>query len=134
MSEDTISFDKGNFWKNATLLLIVAIAIVFFVKSNSADSGGSNIPVIDGNAQKVVLSYKNYNYFPNTIRVKVDVPVSITLDKSVAGCFRSFVIPDFGVNEYSEIPSQTIDFTPDKKGTFKFRCGMGMGTGILIVE
>ncbi|MEK6918828.1 MAG: cupredoxin domain-containing protein [Nanoarchaeota archaeon] len=134
MSEDTITIDKSKFWKYATLVLIVVIAIVFFVKSNSSDSGGSDNGTIDSNAQKVVISYKNYNYYPNTIRVKMGLPVSITLDSSVSGCFRSFVIPDFGVDELSSSPSDTINFTPDKKGSFTFRCGMGMGTGTLIVE
>ena len=134
MSE-TITFSKSSMWKYLALFLIVAVVIVFFVKSapsNTPDDSGGK--VIDGNAQKVVISYKNYNYYPNTIRAKVGIPLSITLDKSVQGCFRTFVVPDFDVNEYSESPSQTITFTPDKKGTFKFRCGMGMGTGILIVE
>ena len=136
MSEE-ITISKSKFWKYATLLLVVAIIIVFFLKyesngsnSDSGNSGGSS----DSNAQKVVISYKNYNYYPNTIRVKVNVPVSITLDKSVQGCFREFVIPDFKIDKFSSGPSETIDFTPDKTGAFKFRCGMGMGTGIMIVE
>jgi hypothetical protein len=47
------------------------------------------------NVQRVTLSYKNYNYYPNTIAVNINQPVEITLDDSIRGCFRSFTIKDF---------------------------------------
>ncbi|KAF0216769.1 MAG: Heavy metal transport/detoxification protein, partial [bacterium] len=87
-----------------------------------------------GNVQKVILGMKNYNYNPNTITVKAGQPVSITLDSSVQGCLRSFAIKDLGVSKYAKTPSETIDFTPTKKGTFTFACSMGMGYGTLVVE
>ena len=60
--------------------------------------------------------------------------MSISLDSSVTGCLRSFTIKDLGVSKYAKTPSETIDFTPTKKGTFTFACVMGMGYGKLIVE
>jgi plastocyanin domain-containing protein len=129
---DTITIDRTSMWKYLALILIIGIIVVFFARSGAPSQSPEDGPAAD--AQKITLSYKNYNYYPNTIRVKSGVPVSITLDKSVIGCYRSFAIPDFGIDEYSSGPSDTIDFTPEKKGTFKFRCGMGMGNGILIVE
>lgn len=102
------------------------------LKSGSA--GGDSDPVGSGEVQEITLSMKNYNYYPNTITVKAGQPVSITLDNSVGGCYRSFVIRDLGVSKYTKSPSDTIDFTPTKKGTFRFACSMGMGTGTIIVE
>ncbi len=131
--ENTITIKRSNIFKYAALLLIVVIAIVFFIKAKSSNGSSDDNPV-DGEFQSITLGYKNYNYYPNTIRAKVGVPVSLTLDKSISGCYREFVIPDLGVDEVSSSPSDKIQFTPDKKGTFKFRCGMGMGNGILIVE
>ena len=84
--------------------------------------------------QKVVISEKNLNYYPNEIKVKAGQPVSISLDSSVTGCLRSFNIRDLGVSKNAKTPSDTIDFTPIKKGTFKFACSMGMGYGSIIVE
>ncbi len=85
-------------------------------------------------AQNIVISEKNFNYYPQTIRVKEGQLVRISLDSSVGGCLRSFTIPAFGVQKNLATPQDVIEFTPDKKGTFKFACSMNMGTGTLIVE
>ncbi|MBS3072464.1 cupredoxin domain-containing protein [Candidatus Pacearchaeota archaeon] len=131
--------------KNTTILVIVVLILVagggfIFAKSGNlnvaenTNTYGPDVDTVSGDVQKVNLGIKNYNYYPNTITVKVGKPVSITLDKSVVGCYRSFTIRDLGVNKYSSNPSQTIDFTPTKTGTFRFACSMGMGTGTIIVE
>ena len=88
----------------------------------------------NGQMQKIVLGIKNYNYYPNTIKVKAGEPVRIYLDNSVVGCYRSFTIREFGIAKYLKTPNDYIEFTPNKKGTFRFACSMGMGTGTLIVE
>ena len=87
-----------------------------------------------GDFQKVVLGVKNLNYYPNTITVQYGKPVRIYLDSSVSGCLRSFTIRDFGVAKYLKTPSDYVEFTPNKKGSFRFACSMGMGTGTLVVE
>lgn len=100
------------------------------VQANTRDVTGSN----QGEYQKIVIGMQNYNYYPNTITVKVNKPVRIYLDSSVQGCFRSFVIRDFGISYYLQSVDDYIEFTPTKTGTFGFSCSMGMGTGTLIVE
>jgi plastocyanin domain-containing protein len=126
--------------KNTTMLIsmlfILIFAGVFFLK-NSATTEINQIKVPTVNTeevQKIILSIKDYNYYPNTIKVREGIPVSITLDSSISGCFRSFTIRDLGINKYSKNPKDTIDFIPNKKGTFRFACSMGMGTGTIIVE
>jgi plastocyanin domain-containing protein len=117
--------------------MIVIVAGFVFVRENSneqganATTGGS---ILDGEVQKITLGMRNYNYYPNTVKVKEGVPLEITLDSSVSGCYRSLVIDEFDVAKYSANPSKTITFTPDKKGEFRFACNMGMGHGTLIVE
>ncbi|MEK6910572.1 MAG: cupredoxin domain-containing protein [Nanoarchaeota archaeon] len=113
------------------VFLIIIGAGVFFL--DGSKSQGKSV-LNTGEVQLVTLSEKNMNYYPNTINVKVGQPVSITLDSSVAGCLRSFNIKDLGVKGYSQNPGQTIDFTPSKKGTYRFACSMGMGYGNIIVE
>ena len=119
------------------IIFFVAIGITYFIASAGANAG--NVVNEVGNVnnediQKINLGFKNYNYYPNTITVKQGVPVEITLDSSVRGCYRSFNIKSLGVSKYSSGASDTIKFTPDKKGTFEFACGMRMGTGTIIVE
>lgn len=118
------------------VIFIIVVGGYFYVNSEDDLITGDviNNPQDSGESQKVIIGMKNGNYYPNTITVKANQPVEITLDNSVGGCFRSFVIKDFGVSKYSKDPSQKIVFTPTKTGTFRFQCGMGMGTGTLIVE
>ena len=101
--------------KNTTIVVGIVILLViggYFVfantqKENTAVSGNV-VNNLEG-VQKVVLSVKNANYYPNTINVKAGQPVSLTLDSSVQGCLRSFNIKDLGVQGYSQNPGKTID-------------------------
>ena len=104
-----------------------------FLKGENSSSAG-DVAVGSGDVQKIVISEKNYNYYPQTIKAKVNQPVSISLDSSVKGCLRSFTIKEFGVAKYLATPQDTLVFTPTKTGTFTFACSMGMGYGKIIVE
>ncbi|HLC31404.1 MAG TPA: cupredoxin domain-containing protein [Candidatus Nanoarchaeia archaeon] len=126
--------------KNSTIILGIVILVTlggYFVFANSQNEevtlNGNVANNIEG-VQNFVLSVKDANYYPNEIKVKADQPVSITLDSSVSGCLRSFTIKGLGVSKYARTPSETIDFTPTKKGTFRFACSMGMGYGNIVVE
>ena len=120
------------------LFAVILIAGFIFMKpgSTSTQITGNSIvpPTIAGEIQKVVLSTKNYNYYPSEIKVKANQPVEITLDDSVKGCLRSFSIKDLGISKYAKTPSDIIAFTPTQAGTYTFTCSMGLGFGKLIVE
>ena len=119
------------------IVLLVLIAGFFVFGSNNKENTAVNsgaVQQVQGEVQKVSLSMKDYNYYPNTIRVKSGIPVEITLEKEIYGCLRSFTIPEFKVSKNSRNPDEKIVFTPDKKGTFTFACSMGMGYGKIIVE
>ncbi|MBI4440546.1 cupredoxin domain-containing protein [Candidatus Woesearchaeota archaeon] len=82
----------------------------------------------------VMLSWGKFNYKPEVITVKHDEPVTIRADLSrLQGCFRSFEIPALGVSAYFRAGADSVQFTPTKKGTFRFSCSMGMGNGKLVV-
>ncbi len=126
--------------KNTTILwgiafIVIVVGSIIFLNSNP-DTGNNNgnVVVSDKEAQKITLGIKNYNYYPNTIEVEAGKPVEITLDKTVAGCYRSFNIKELGVSQNSRDPSQKVIFTPTKAGTYSFQCSMGMGYGKLIVK
>jgi len=126
--------------KNTTISVVIAILVLaggifLYTRNSIAENNSSeNDGINTGETQKITLSMKNGNYYPNTITLKSNVPAEITLDNSVAGCYRSFTIRDLGISKYSRSPSETIKFTPTQKGRFRFSCSMGMGTGTLIVE
>ena len=116
-------------------IIILIVLFGFFMLRNGSgsldnDSGGGS----NGEAREIILGVRNYNYYPNTIKVNVGETVRIKLDSSVSGCLRSFTIRDFGINKYLKTPDDYVEFTPTKKGTYGFACSMGMGTGTLVVE
>ena len=133
--------------KNTTILIlgfIIIIAIGGFVFANLENNqtgntvnnavSGNVAETNNGNMQKITLSMKNGNYYPNTIKVKANEPVSISLDSSIRGCYRAFTIRQLGIAKRLATPSDTLNFTPTQKGTYRFACSMGMGYGTLIVE
>ncbi len=131
--------------KNTTILILIVVVIATLGFVIARDGNGnsvtgnaiSNPPNNQNNgeqAQRIVLSTKNYNYYPDTIKVKAGQPVSISLDDKVYGCLRAFTIKDLGISKYLKTAQDVLDFTPTKKGTFTFSCSMGMGFGKLIVE
>ena len=125
---------KSTKWAGLILLILVLGGIFLLKSSDNQGLQFSTTNVVNGETQKVVLSMKDLNYYPNEIRVKAGQPVSISLDESITGCLRSFTIKELGVSKYVRTSQETIDFTPTKKGTFRFACVMGMGYGKIIVE
>lgn len=113
------------------IVILIALGIYFVssqgILSNLERTSGSS------NVQEITLSFKNGNYYPNTLNVEVNKPVRIYLDSSVRGCYRSFTVRSFGVAKNLKTPEDYVEFTPTKEGTFGFACSMGMGTGKLVV-
>ncbi|HLD12141.1 MAG TPA: cupredoxin domain-containing protein [Candidatus Nanoarchaeia archaeon] len=120
-----------NYLQLGIILLLIIGAGWYVIKERSPTT-----PTIrqEGTTQDITLSMKNNNYYPNTIRVKAEEPVTIKLDNSVKGCYRVFTIPTLGVNKYLKTPSETLTVTFPKPGNYKFVCTMGMGTGMIIAE
>jgi plastocyanin domain-containing protein len=117
------------------LVILIALGVYFVSSNGNSNSGstGNTIQSGSGAVQEITLGIKNGNYYPNTVNVEVNKPVRIYLDSSVRGCYRSFTIRSFGVSKRLATPSDYVEFTPDKEGTFGFACSMGMGTGKLVV-
>ncbi len=126
--------------KNITLILgiIILIAVgggfLYYEKSSQNYVPSGTDQSSTGDFQKVTLSFQNYNYYPNTIKVTAGQSVRIYLDSSIGGCYRSFTIKQLGLAKYLATPNDYLEFTPAEKGSYKFACSMGMGFGTLIVE
>jgi len=89
----------------------------------------------NGEEQVVDLTVKDYNYYPQVINLKYNIPAKIVVDTNkVRGCLQSIVISDFGIRKLVTAKDNVISFTPNKKGTFSFSCSMGMGFGKIVVS
>ena len=75
-------------------------------------------------------------YSPGRVVVHKGVPVRLRFRRlESASCSERVLFPDFDVAR--KLPTNevtTVEFTPDKSGTFTFTCGMGMYQGTLVVE
>lgn len=85
--------------------------------------------------QQILIQVKSNGYSPNKVQAKVNVPVELTLQtKDTYTCASSFIFKAFNISmQLGPNDSQTVTFTPTKKGRYSFTCSMGMYTGILEV-
>ena len=119
------------------LIIVVAIILVvgfgiFLIKDSKANGNGLNS---NGKVQIVKLSVENGQYIMNPSKVKMGIPVMIEADVTkMPGCSKSFVIPSFNVMKVFTSTDNTVEFTPDKVGSFNVMCSMNMYKGTLIVE
>ena len=126
--------------KNTLVIFLISILVIggglfVFVGGSKTNGNTNTLPDANsGDTQKITLSEKNFNYYPETVTVKAGQPVEITLDSNVKGCLRSLAIPQLGVSKYLRSAADKLLFTPPKQGTFTIQCSMGMGFGKLIVQ
>lgn len=133
--------------RNTTLFIIMAVIIaliVGFVLSDSTSlnngynaKGNSKSPISNtgnGEVQIVKLNVQNSNYILTPSEVKKGIAVRIEADMSnMPGCSKSIVIPGFEISKTFTASDNTVEFTPDKAGTFNIACSMNMYKGTFTV-
>ncbi|HEY3137426.1 MAG TPA: efflux RND transporter periplasmic adaptor subunit [Blastocatellia bacterium] len=89
-----------------------------------------------GGVQTATVSVNETGFQPSTINLKRAVPARITFVRDVeATCARSVVIAGFNIKR--DLPFKepvVVEFTPAKRGVFKFTCGMEMLEGKIVVR
>ena len=83
---------------------------------------------------KIVITTKGYQ--PTSLKLRRGVPARVTFLRTTdATCVKEIVLPDFNIRRALPLnESVVIRFTPTRKGTFTFVCGMNMMSGQLIVQ
>lgn len=110
--------------------VLIAVLTLFFFGPRRARTAE-----IKGSVQEIGITVKG-GYSPDTIRVRVGVPVRLTFDRREASdCTSRVVFPDFLVSKSLPAFRKTVvEFTPDKTGQFAFACGMNMVHGTIMVS
>jgi len=90
-------------------------------------------------AHEIQVSAKKYEFSPNPIRVKKGEPVKLIITATDRD--HGFSLAVFHIKQkLKKGEPTTVEFTPDKAGTFPFKCsvfcGMGHGgmKGSVVVE
>jgi len=136
MKNDGIKIKKKTLLYTGAFLVIVLFLYIGSVSVQGYVSKGTTFTTTNsGDTQIVKVSFKNYAYVMEPSTVKKGVPVRMEFDlDTVVGCMRSVVISSFNVRKNLVIGDNTLEFTPNKSGTFWITCSMNMGRGQFTVE
>jgi plastocyanin domain-containing protein len=87
-----------------------------------------------GGVQEVTIAVRG-GYDPADVRVKMGAPVRLVFDRQeTSGCSEEVVLPEFGIKRFLPAHQKTtVEFTPERAGTYEFTCGMSMLRGRLTV-
>lgn len=85
--------------------------------------------------QEVRITVKG-GYTPDTVVVQAGKPVRLQFYRDeTADCSERVVFESLGIDvPLPAFETTTIEFTPPDAGEFRFRCGMNMLKGLLVVE
>ncbi len=130
---------KSILW--AGLIIIVLVVSGFFLNSGSSTKSGINGAVIktdigatSSDIQVVKMYVKGPQYIFEPSSVKKGVPVRLEADiLRMPGCSKSIISSELGIRKTFNSGDNTLEFTPNKAGTFYFACSMNMYTGTLTV-
>ena len=112
-------------------LTAIVWVLWYFLLSRGSATGAR----IVAGVQEVRVVVKG-GYTPDTVVVRAGEPVRLQFYRDeTADCSERVVFEDFGID--AALPAfQTtpVEFTPEEAGEFRFRCGMNMLKGLLVVE
>ena len=123
---------KKNSLYSVGIVVLVVAGVIFL----SLNQGSSLESYSDDNqeTQIVKLSVKNGEYILEPPQLKKNVKVRLEADlPQMPGCSKSIVIPAFKVSKTVSSKDNTIEFIPNKAGTFYIACSMNMYKGTLTV-
>ena len=111
------------------------VAIVWVLWYFLFSSGPAAAAATIGGVQEVRVTVKG-GYTPDTVVVRAGTPVRLQFYRDeTADCSERVVFEDFGIDTaLPAFQTTTIEFTPEEAGEFRFRCGMHMLKGLLVVE
>lgn len=101
----------------------------------ATDSAGTEVVIKDG-VQYVKSSLAPGSYPNITVQAGTPVKWTITAEKgSINGCNYKITIPEYKMEHQFKTGENVIEFTPNKTGSFRYSCWMGMIKGsITVVE
>jgi sulfite exporter TauE/SafE/copper chaperone CopZ len=95
-----------------------------------------NVEVRMKNGEQIIQMEvtSNLKYAPDILYVRAGVPVRWEIyGASRMGCASSLVLREFGVSAFLKPGFNTVKFTPNRPGTYRFTCSMGMTQGTIVV-
>jgi len=80
------------------------------------------------------MEVNRYGWEPNTFILKKGIPVKWNIDvKELTGCNNEIFVQNYGLDIKLKKGINVVEFTPEKTGTVRWSCWMGMIPGSFIV-
>jgi len=102
---------------------------------SSVDNDASYGPPLYNGYQEIRMDVSRSGYTPSVFVLKKGVPVKWIINgKELTGCNNAIQVPALGLQFDIQKGEQVIEFTPEKAGTIRWSCWMGMIKGSFLVE
>jgi len=118
------------------VVTVVGLAAIVWVLWYFLLSSGPAVAAMESQGvQEVRITVKG-GYTPDTVVVQAGKPVRLQFYRDeTADCSERVVFENFGIDvPLPAFQTTTVEFTPPDAGEFRFRCGMNMLKGLLVVE
>jgi len=100
-------------------------------KITEAESSGS---ILVNGYQEINMEVNKYGWEPNSFILKKGVPVKWNINvKQLKGCNNEIIVDNYGLDIKLKQGLNVVEFTPDKEGTVRWSCWMGMIPGNFLV-
>jgi uncharacterized protein len=97
-----------------------------------AESGGA---VLVEGYQEINMEVNRYGWEPNSFVLKKGIPVKWNINvKELTGCNNEIVVREYDLDIKLKKGLNVVEFTPDREGTVRWSCWMGMIPGSFIVS
>ncbi len=105
------------------------------VSAADSTSGSAQSTTLEDGYQVIRMNVTRYGWEPDKFVLKTGVPVRWIIDgKEITSCNDAIQVPAYSLKFDILEGDQTITFTPDKAGTIRWSCWMGMIPGTFIVK
>ncbi|MFH1501230.1 MAG: sulfite exporter TauE/SafE family protein [archaeon] len=103
------------------------------IKANVVNVDAGETVLVDGK-QEISMEVTRSGWSPDSFVLKKGVPVVWKIDvKELTGCNNEIIVRDYNLDIKLEKGMNIVEFTPDKEGTVRWSCWMGMIPGSFIV-
>jgi P-type Cu+ transporter len=120
--------------KSRTLALGCGALLLLAMGAHAASASRAGAPPAD--VRRVSIEATGKGFAPDTVRLPVGAPADLVFTRTTSsGCMAQVHIPDLGIGKTALTLNEpvVIRVTPEKAGSYEFRCGMDMHRGVIIV-
>lgn len=95
--------------------------------------GSANKSIVTNGIQEIKMTIDGTNWDPKVFVLKKGLPVKWTIEAIKLPCATEIYVNDYKLDIKLKTGTNVIEFTPNKTGTVKWACWMGMISGNFIV-